>query len=530
LCAPLLSRVEKPLKEIMEQANLKMDDVCSVEIVGGATRIPSIKERILHFFGKEVRTTLNADEAVARGCALQCAMLSPAFKVRDFSVTDAVPYPISLRWTSEVEDNEGHCEVFGRGHAIPFSKVLTFYRKHPFQLQAAYSQPASLPFPNPNIGSYVVQGVCARPDGDSVKVKVKVRVNGHGVFGVSGASLVDKTPETGGAVPMETEQSTAAGANAQGADAGSKEESEMQTDAEEGAQLPESPGSEVAGEAKTGSGAPDTKKQRVKVRNVELPVESHLVWELGREQLHGFVESEGKMIMQDRLEKERIDAKNAVEEFVYEYREKLCGVYEKFVGDQDRAKLSELLESTEEWLYEEGEDQPKHSYLDKLAELKKLGAPIQERFRENEDRPRAFEELGRLVQQYSKVAEAFKSGDEKYEHLAKEEVARVEGALTESQAWLNDAMNQQAKRSLHQQPAVTVAEIRSKRKELESACKPVVTRPKPKPEPEAPPKAEAPAATTTPPTPANSEPNGPANGHEGGGGGQQGGQQGGGAA
>lgn len=40
------------------------------------------------------------------------------------------------------------------------------------------------------------------------------------------------------------------------------------------------------------------------------------------------------MIMQDKLEKERNDAKNAVEECVYEFRDKLCGPYEKFVGEQ----------------------------------------------------------------------------------------------------------------------------------------------------------------------------------------------------
>ena len=50
---------------------LKKEDIYAVEIVGGATRIPAIKERIGKFFGKELSTTLNADEAVARGCALQ---------------------------------------------------------------------------------------------------------------------------------------------------------------------------------------------------------------------------------------------------------------------------------------------------------------------------------------------------------------------------------------------------------------------------------------------------------------------------
>lgn len=50
---------------------LKKEDIYAVEIVGGASRIPAVKERISKFFGKELNTTLNADEAVARGCALQ---------------------------------------------------------------------------------------------------------------------------------------------------------------------------------------------------------------------------------------------------------------------------------------------------------------------------------------------------------------------------------------------------------------------------------------------------------------------------
>ena len=56
----------------------------SVEIVGGSTRIPAIKALIEKVFGKESSTTLNADEAVSRGCALQCAILSPVFTVGVF--------------------------------------------------------------------------------------------------------------------------------------------------------------------------------------------------------------------------------------------------------------------------------------------------------------------------------------------------------------------------------------------------------------------------------------------------------------
>lgn len=71
LCADLLKRIDAPLRSLMEQTQLKVEEVHAVEIVGGATRMPAVKEKIGKFFGKDVSTTLNADEAVARGCALQ---------------------------------------------------------------------------------------------------------------------------------------------------------------------------------------------------------------------------------------------------------------------------------------------------------------------------------------------------------------------------------------------------------------------------------------------------------------------------
>lgn len=77
----LMTRVEITLQTCLADSNLRLDDIYGVEIVGGSTRIPAIKHLIEKVFRKTPSTTLNQDEAVARGCALQCAMLSPAFKV-----------------------------------------------------------------------------------------------------------------------------------------------------------------------------------------------------------------------------------------------------------------------------------------------------------------------------------------------------------------------------------------------------------------------------------------------------------------
>ncbi|KAI4814297.1 hypothetical protein KUCAC02_003498 [Chaenocephalus aceratus] len=404
MCAGLLAKVEGPLRSVMEQTKLKKEDIYAVEIVGGASRMPAIKERIGKFFGKELSTTLNADEAVARGCALQCAILSPAFKVREFSITDVVPYSISLKWNSAAEEGLSDCEVFPKNHAAPFSKVLTFFRKEPFTLEGYYNNKKELPCPNSAIGQFLVKNV-----------------------------------------------------------------------------------------------VPQAKKPKVKTKTVELPIENKLHWQLPNDVLNLCVENEGKMIMQDKLEKERNDAKNYVEEYVYEMRDKLHGILEKFVNEADRDTFSLKLEDTETWLYEDGEDQQKQVYIDKLGDLKQMGQPICERYMEANERPKAFEELGRQIQVYMKIVEAYKAKDELYDHLDELEVTRVDKQVKDAMVWMSSKMNQQNNQDLTLDPVVNIGEIHAKIKELYSACNPVLSKPKPKVEPPKEEKTE----------------NGPVNGQEG---------------
>uniref|UniRef100_A0A669DZZ7 Heat shock protein 4a n=1 Tax=Oreochromis niloticus TaxID=8128 RepID=A0A669DZZ7_ORENI len=457
MCSGLLAKVEGPLRSVMEQAKLKKEDIYAVEIVGGATRIPAIKERISKFFGKELSTTLNADEAVARGCALQCAILSPAFKVREFSITDVVPYSISLKWNSAAEEGLSDCEVFPKNHAAPFSKVLTFYRKEPFSLEAYYNNPKELPYPKATIGTFLIQNVVPQASGESAKVKVKVRVNVHGVFSVSSASLVEVVKTAEGEEPMETDQIV-------------KEEEVFKYccfclvgEKRVSSLLLQTTTEDAKQQEKKNDQPPQAKKPKVKTKTLELPIESSLDWQLSREELNLFVENEGKMIMQDKLEKERNDAKNNVEEYVYDMRDKLHGILEKFVNE-DRDLFSLKLEDTENWLYEDGEDQQKQVYIDKLAELKKIGQPIHERYVEAEERPKAFEELGRQIQMYMKIIEAYKAKDELYDHLDELEVTRVDKQVNDAMVWMNSKMNQQNNQDLTMDPVVKVTEIKAKTK------------------------------------------------------------------
>ena len=103
LSKPLLERIKIPIAAALKAASVSADHVDFVELIGGSTRIPSVKDFLSNVFGPDkLSTTLNQDEAVARGCALQCAILSPVFKVRDFTVQDWNGYATSICWDPKV--------------------------------------------------------------------------------------------------------------------------------------------------------------------------------------------------------------------------------------------------------------------------------------------------------------------------------------------------------------------------------------------------------------------------------------------
>ncbi|CAI8027430.1 Heat shock 70 kDa protein 4 [Geodia barretti] len=205
MCEDLLKRVRAPLEDALAKSGLKVEDIEAVEVVGGSCRVPAIKDIISDVFKRDLSTTLNMDEAVARGCALQCAMLSPTFKVRDFSIVDIQPYPIRLQWQTIMEGEDGEMVVFKEGDQIYHSKILSFYRKSSFELRASYQLPSLLPYPSPHVGTFSVKDVKPTESGEASKIKVKVRLSIHGIFFVKSASLIEKLP-AGSEEAMETDK------------------------------------------------------------------------------------------------------------------------------------------------------------------------------------------------------------------------------------------------------------------------------------------------------------------------------------
>jgi heat shock 70kDa protein 4 len=206
LVEPVLARIVAPIERALQESGVSIEDIHSVELLGGSTRVPAVRANIQKALpGKSLSSTLNQDEACARGATFVCAMLSPVFKVREFSMHDVNAYPIRVQWAPVPgDDDDTALEVFPKGNAIPSTKVLTFYRKDAFDLEAVYADPSSLPGSiNPWIAKFSAKAVEV-VGGDAAVIKVKTRLNAHGVFSFEAAYTEEvEEKEEPAAAPME---------------------------------------------------------------------------------------------------------------------------------------------------------------------------------------------------------------------------------------------------------------------------------------------------------------------------------------
>ncbi|KIP06106.1 hypothetical protein PHLGIDRAFT_128463 [Phlebiopsis gigantea 11061_1 CR5-6] len=426
----VLERIPAPIQQALDESGLTLDQIDAIELVGGCTRIPAVRAKIQSVFqNKTLSTTLNQDEAIARGATFACAMLSPVFRVRDFSLHDITPYDVKVKWDKQPGDPDEDTElvVFPKGNSIPSTKVLTFYRNGPFELQAEYVEPSKLPGGiNPWLGRFAAKEVPPSATGDLSIVKVKTRLNIHGIVSFE-AAYVEELEE---------------------------KEAEMAVDGEE---------------------AP--KKKKV-VKKIPVP----FVWHgtsLDTSILEQYRQQEAEMHAADKLVADTEDRKNALEEYIYDTRSKLDDRYASYVQPQEKEQLLAALQRAEDWLYsEEGEDATKSVYVEKLDSLKVLGDPITFRYKEAEERSKVVSQLRETINQYMSQA---LSDDEKFSHIdPKEKQAIVEKCAT-VQKWLEDQIVRQTERPKNVEPVLKSADALQKRDEIIYFATPILTKPKPKP-------------------------------------------------
>ena len=118
----------------LSDAHVKLSDIDEIVLVGGATRLPVVRDFIIRMFKKFPDTAMNPDEAVALGAAIQGAMKERQEAVREVILTDVCAFTLGTEVSVRLEDgriDEGHfCPIIERNTVIPASRTERFYTMH----------------------------------------------------------------------------------------------------------------------------------------------------------------------------------------------------------------------------------------------------------------------------------------------------------------------------------------------------------------------------------------------------------------
>lgn len=472
LSSNLLERLKIPCQKALAEANMSVDTIHSVEVVGSGSRVPAILRTLSSLFKKEPSRTLNASECIARGCALQCAMLSPTFRVRDFQVEDSFPFSIALNWKGHaptLEANEGSVAmqstnvIFPKGNPIPSIKIVTFHRASTFTLDAVYADMKDLPLgTSPKISSFTI-GPFQASKPENPKIKVILQLNLHGIVTVNSASLIEEEeveyPITS-TVVMETEKN------------------------KDGGSMPDPSADATKNNAVNGHGSTSpavdrsqaelTKHEIVKKRT-SIQVTSDMLGGLSQVERKKAKDKEDDLAIQDKIMEETKDKRNAVESYVYDMRNKLFNKYHNYATEFERKELTQRLQKTEDWLYEEGDDESKGVYVAKLDELKKIGDPIEQRYKEEEARAAAVKGLQCYIREYRNAAML---GDTGFHHIETKDKQKVILECDDAETWLTEKNQQQDTIAKCENPILLSTDIRKRTEALMSVCNPIFTKPR----------------------------------------------------
>jgi heat shock protein 4 len=472
--APLVARLRAPIERALREAGLTNKDLAEIEIVGGSTRVNIIKKTLGSILELDpsalnygLKTTMNADEAVARGAALQCAILSVRLKVKAFNIIDTMAYGVVAHFeTAQTQDEsvdgsignevtaadgsqmeevssganrvttaQSSVPLYSRGDEIPHKpRRITFRHKTAdFVVTLAYDDEAVTLLPpgeSRHIGRYIVR-IPADKAHLAADVRVTFALDRSGLVVLSSAQLMEELP----AEPEPAEGK-----------------------AEEGKES-----------------STDGSKRRFKKVELKVDVEEP---GLSRQQIKEALELEASMAFEDRLIQETADKRNELEAYIYSMRDKLDGQLKPFAGADEKQRLMNLLSAAEDWLYGDGFESTKSEYGRRIEELRTIGDKIENRSYQQEHRPAAIDSLRKQLDMCKSFAANY---NESHSHITDEERDRVRKEVSAADGWLADQMAKQGALPSSADPILTVDSISAKRTAIFNATNPIMIKPKPKP-------------------------------------------------
>ncbi|XP_071696668.1 heat shock 70 kDa protein 16-like isoform X2 [Rutidosis leptorrhynchoides] len=195
LSLELLERISIPCINAVKDSGLIVDKIYAIELAGSGSLIPAISKKLTSILWKEPRRAPNASEYVARGCALQCAMLMPTHQVKDYKVLDLFPYSIGCSVGEDEQETEHQFILFPKGSRFPSDQIISYPGNTTRHFQVFYTNKTDIPAGiSPKVGCFLI-GSSETNGVEKVKVELKVKLSDLGIFEIETASLLeDKGP------------------------------------------------------------------------------------------------------------------------------------------------------------------------------------------------------------------------------------------------------------------------------------------------------------------------------------------------
>ncbi len=180
----LTDRCVKPFRQVLSDAKLDVKDLDEVILVGGATRMPRIQELVTTLTGKEPNRTVNPDEVVAVGAAIQAGILSG--DVKDIVLLDVTPLTLGVETLGNVMT-----PVIKRNTTIPVRRAQTFTTTADFQPQVeihVLQGERQMSRDNRSLGRFTLTGLPPAPRGIP-QIEVAFDIDANGILKVTAKDM-----------------------------------------------------------------------------------------------------------------------------------------------------------------------------------------------------------------------------------------------------------------------------------------------------------------------------------------------------
>ncbi len=180
LIEDLVEKTVKTIESVLKDAGLSTGEIKEIVMVGGSTRVPMVQEKVKAFFGKELNKSVNPDEVVAIGAAIQGAVIKG--DVKDVLLLDVTPLSLGIETLGGVQTT-----VIEKGTTIPVKKQQTFSTAednqaavtiHVVQGEREFAKD------NKSLGQFNLEGIPPSPRGVP-QIEVTFDIDANGVLTVS---------------------------------------------------------------------------------------------------------------------------------------------------------------------------------------------------------------------------------------------------------------------------------------------------------------------------------------------------------